>query len=86
MIMYNKRNTSYFRNHVVTAHKSIFSHFVSYMDGQPKIVAYENASSLEGSVDTPLSRWKIPNDDSSFTSAIANYFVIIFMVPIILIG
>ena len=38
---------SSFRNHVVTTHKSVFRTF-SYMDGQPKIVAGDDASSLEG--------------------------------------
>ena len=37
MIIYKKRNTSSFRNHVVTDHKRILSHFVSYIDGRPKI-------------------------------------------------
>ena len=69
MIQYNKRNASYFRNHVVTAHKRIFSHFVSYMDWRPNIVAGDDASYLEVSVDTPLSRQKIPNYESSCTSA-----------------
>ena len=51
------------------------SQFVSNMDGRPKVVAGDNASSLEGSLETPLSRRKIPNDDSYCTSAMANYFV-----------
>ena len=46
------------------------------MDGQPKTVADDDASSLEGGVETPIERRKIPNDDSSCTSAISNYFVI----------
>ena len=69
MVLYNKRNSSSFRNNFVTAHNEIFSHFVSYMDGQTKIVAGDNASSLEGSVETPLSSQKVPNNESSFTSA-----------------
>ena len=74
MIHYNKRNTSSFRNHVVTAHKKN-SHFFSYIYGRPKIVAGDDASSLEGSVKTPLSRGIIPNDDSSYTIVMAIYFV-----------
>ena len=58
-------------------HKRVFYQFVSYMDGRPKIVAGDYASSFDGSVETPLtlSRWKMPNDESSSTSAMANYFV-----------
>ena len=41
------------------------------MDGLPKIVAGGDASSLGGSVETPLSRQKIPNDESSFNSTMA---------------
>ena len=37
MILYNNRNTSYFRNHVVTAQKRVFYHF-SHMDWRPKVV------------------------------------------------
>ena len=74
MILYNKSNTSSFSNHAVNAHKSIFVIF-SYMDGQPNIVAGDDASSLEGSVKTPLSRGIIPNDDSSYTIVMAIYFV-----------
>ena len=40
-----------------------------------KIVAGDYASSLGESVKTSLSRRKIPNDDSSCTSAMANDFV-----------
>ena len=74
MILYNKSNTSSFSNHAVNAHKSIFVIF-SYMDGQPNIVAGDDASSLEGGVETPLSRRKIPNYESSCTIVMANYFV-----------
>ena len=49
MILYNKKKTYSFRKHVVTAHKISFQLF-SYIDGQPKIVADDDASSLEGSV------------------------------------
>ena len=45
------------------------------MNGQPKIVTVDNASYIEVSVETPLYRHKIPNDDSYLTSAKANYFV-----------
>ena len=40
-------------------------------------MAGDDASCLDGSVETPLplSRWKIPNDESSFTSVMVNYFV-----------
>ena len=65
MILYNNSNTYSFRNHVVTAHKRIFSNFVSYMYGRPNIVAGDDASSLDGSVETTLSRRKIPNNESS---------------------
>ena len=75
MILYNNRNTSSFRNHVVAAHKSIFSHFVSYMDGRTNIVAGDDYSFLEGIVETPLSCRKMQNDESSCTSAMANFFV-----------
>ena len=71
IILYNKRNTSSFSNHVVTYHKSTFSHFYSYMNGRPNIVAGGNASSLEGSMETPISRRKMPNYESYFTSTIA---------------
>ena len=66
--MYNKRNTYSFRNHVITAYKRIFTIF-SYMDGRPNILAGDDASSLEESMETPLSRRKMPNDDPSCTSA-----------------
>ena len=46
IIMYNKRNTSPFRNHVVNVNNIIFSHFVSYGDGRPKVVAGYDASYL----------------------------------------
>ena len=75
MILYNKSNNSSFSKHVVTAHNRIFPHFVSYMDGQPKIVAGDDAYSLEVIVDTPLSRHKMPNDESSCTSEMAIVFV-----------
>ena len=65
MILYNKRNTSYFRNNVVTAHKIIFSHFVSHMDRRPKIVAGDDASPFKRSAETPLSRQKMKNYDFS---------------------
>ena len=71
IILYNKRNTFSFRSHFVTAHKSTFSHFVSYIYGQPNIVAGYDASSLEGIVYTPLSRRKMSNYESSFTSSMA---------------
>ena len=74
MILYKKRKNYSIRNHVVTDHKSIFSHFVSHMDGWPNIVAGDNDYSLEGSVDTPISRLKFPNDESSCTNEMANYF------------
>ena len=35
-----------------------FSNFVSYMDGQPNIVAVDYSSSLEVSVEIPLSNQK----------------------------
>ena len=70
MVLYNKRNSSSFRNNFVTAHNEIFSHFVSYMDGRTKIVAGEYASYLKGSVENPLSRRKMPNYESSCTSTI----------------
>ena len=35
----------------------------------------DDASSLEVSVDTPLLLQKIPNDESSCTSAMENYFL-----------
>ena len=62
MILYNKRNTYSFRNHVVTAHKRVFSLF--YIDGCPKVMAGDDAYSLDGSVQNPLplSHQKIPND------------------------
>ena len=50
MILRNKRNTSYFRNHVVTDHKRILLHFVPYMDGLSNIVDGDDAFYLEGSV------------------------------------
>ena len=35
MILYNKRNTSYFRNHIVIAHKSTFhTFFLTWMGDQ----------------------------------------------------
>ena len=86
MILYNKRNASSFRNHVVTSHKIIFSHFFSYMDGIPKIVAGDDSSYLEVGVDTPLSRRKIKNYESSCTSTMEKTFSMEkFMVLIILI-
>ena len=45
------------------------------MDWQPETVAGDDASSIEGSMETHISLWKIPNDDSSYTSAMANYFI-----------
>ena len=45
------------------------------MDGRPKIVAGGDASSLEGIFETPISRHKMPNDESSCTGEIVNYFV-----------
>ena len=41
------------------------------MDGRPKVVAGDDASSLDGILNTPmsLSLRKIPNDESSCTSA-----------------
>ena len=71
MILYNKRNTSSFRKHAVTAHKSICSHFVSYMDVRQNIMAGDDAPYLEGSVGIPLSPRKIPNDESFCTSTMA---------------
>ena len=44
------------------------------MDGQPKIVYGDDDSSLEEIVDTPLSRQKIPNDESSCTITMENCF------------
>ena len=38
------------------------------MDVRPKIVAGDDASSMEGSVETPISRRKMPNYESSCTS------------------
>ena len=77
MILYNKRNIFSFRNHVVTAHMRVFPPFFSYMDGQKKVVAGDDASSLDGSAETPLrlSRQKMTNDESSCTSARVNHFV-----------
>ena len=65
MILYNKRNTSYFRNHVVTAHKRVSSHFFYYIYGRPKLVAGHDASSLDVSVENPLPllRRKTHNDE-----------------------
>ena len=45
------------------------------MDERPKIMVGDDASSLEGCVETPLSRRKMLNDESSCTSEMANYFV-----------
>ena len=39
------------------------------------MVAGDNAYYLEGSVETPLSRHKMPTYESSCTSAMANYFI-----------
>ena len=75
MILYNKRKVFYFRNHVVTDHKSIRSHFISYMGAQPNILGGNDASSLEGTMYTPLSRHKMPNNESSCTSIKEKYFV-----------
>ena len=72
MIMHKNRNTSSFRNHVVTSHKIMFSRFFSYMDGRLNIVAGYYVSSLEEIVETPLSRQNIQNDESSWTSEMAN--------------
>ena len=43
------------------------------MYGRPKVVAGDDASSIDVSVETPLplSRRKMPNDESSCTSAMA---------------
>ena len=62
---------------MVTEHKRVFYHFVSYMDGRPKVVAGDDASPLDESMETPLhlSRQKMPNDESSCTSSMANYIV-----------
>ena len=75
MILYNKRNTYSFRSHVITAYKMFVSHFVFYMDGRPKIVAHDDASSLDGSTENPLSRKKMTNYESSCTLAMAYYFL-----------
>ena len=72
-----------------TAHKRVFYHFFTYMYGRPKVVAGDDASSIDVSVETPLplSRRKMPNDESSCTSAMANFFCgSRLMVPIIPIG
>ena len=45
------------------------------MDGQPNIVAGYDASTIEGSVDTPLSRRKMLNNESPCTSEMASYFL-----------
>ena len=45
------------------------------MDGRPKIMDGDDASYHEGSVDTPLSHQKIPDYESSCTSAMANCFL-----------
>ena len=74
MILYNKSKTSYFRNHVVASHRRIFTLF-SFMNGRSKIVDVYYDSILDESVETPLSRRKIPNDESSCTNAMSNYFV-----------
>ena len=62
---------------MVTAHKRVFSHFISYMDGRPEVVAGDDASYLDRIVETPLplSRWKMTNYESSCTSTMAKYFV-----------
>ena len=73
MILYNNRNAYFFGNHVGTAHKRIFSLF-SYIDGWPKIMAGDDAYSLEGSVETPLARRKMSNYESSCTSAMLGFF------------
>ena len=52
--LYNNRNTTSFRNHVVTSHKRVFKHFFSYINGIPKIVSGDDDSSLEVSVETHL--------------------------------
>ena len=47
------------------------------MYGLPKVLASENAYSLDRSVDTPLplSRCKMTDDESIFTSEMADYFL-----------
>ena len=62
---------------MILSHNRVFSHFFSYMDGRPKVVAGDDTSYFDGSVDTPLHllHWKIHNDESSCTSAMDNYFV-----------
>ena len=45
------------------------------MDGRLKIMAGDDSSYLEGSVETPLSRHKIPNEESYCTIAMENVFV-----------
>ena len=75
MILYNKRNTYYFRSHVITAYKMFVSHFVFYIDGRPKIVAHDDAPSLDGSTENPLSRKKMTTYESSCTIVMAYYFL-----------
>ena len=45
------------------------------MDWRPEIVAGDNASSLEGSVETSISSQKMPNDESYCNSVMDNDFV-----------
>ena len=76
MILYNKRNTSYFRKHVVTAPNRVFYQFLLHL-WRPKVMAGDDEYPLYGSVETPLtlSGRKMPNDESSCISAMTNYFV-----------
>ena len=62
---------------MVKAQKRVFSHFVSYTYGRPKVMASYEASLLYGRVETllPLSCQKIPNNEPSCTSEMSNYFV-----------
>ena len=76
MILYNKRNTSYFRKHVVTAPNRVFYQFLLHL-WRPKVMAGDDEYPLYGSVETPLtlSHRKITNDESNCTSEMDNYFV-----------
>ena len=66
-------------------HKKYFSHFIPNMDGWQNIVAGDDDSSLEGSMETPLACRKMQKNESSCTSAMASFFRKKDMVLIILI-
>ena len=61
IIIYNKRNNFLFQEPCCYCSQNYFSRFVSYMDGLTNIMAGDDASSLEGSVEIPLARWKFQN-------------------------